>query len=278
MTDAYDNGPIAMDKDASCVRSASHSYFTTALGGLVTNAVRMQQVSSVLDLGCSEGAWVLDLARTYPRIRVTGIDKDKAALDEAARFARFHGISNATFAAMDVTSTLDFGDNAFDLIHMRATQFLYDPHFDNILTQCTRVLRPGGWLNLIEFELGATSSIAFDRVLRLFNDTIRKKMSHGSPSVSNVAQLYDVLLSADFLDVSYTVHAVDFSPINSIGARAFLDEVFLALRVTESLVCRQNALSEGTYDALLSQAYEDMTQPDTCGFGYLLSVVGCKNG
>lgn len=266
-----------VDKDV-CVRSASHAYFTTALGGLVTNAVKMQHVSAVLDVGCSEGNWVLDLARKYPKLHVIGIDEDENALGAATRFARFHGISNATFLAMDATSALDFRDNTFDLVHMRATQFLYDPHFSTILAECTRILRPGGWLNIIEFEQGATSSPAFDRLLRLFNDTVRKKISRGNSGIETAAQLYDMLLNKYFLDVSYTVHPVDFSPINILGVRAFLDEVFLALRVTKSFVCRQNAMPVSEYDALLAQASEDMIQPDTCGYGYLMSVVGCKNG
>lgn len=35
-----------------------------------------------------------------------------------------------------------------------------------------------------------------------------------------------------------------------------------------------------TFEAasLLAQAQEDMKRPDTCGYGYLISAVGCKNG
>ncbi len=267
-----------VDKDDACVRSASHAYFTTALGGLVTNAVKMTQVSAVLDVGCSEGGWVLDLARTYSKLRVTGIDKDENALSAATRFAHFHGMSNARFLTMDVTSGLNFRDNTFDLVHMRTTQLLYDPYFKNILAESTRILRPGGWLNLIEFEPGATSSLAFDCLLRLFNDTVRKKIARGTSDVETAAQLYDMLLHEYFVDVSYTVHAVDFSPMNILGVRAFLDEVFLALRITKDFVCRHNAVPVVEYETLLAQAYKDMAQPDTCGYGYLLSVVGCKNG
>ena len=89
---------IDADKDEKCVRSASHHHFTTALGGLISNAVKMQEVSTVLDVGCSEGNWVLDLARQYPKLHVTGIDLDNHSLAASTRFARFHGISNANFA------------------------------------------------------------------------------------------------------------------------------------------------------------------------------------
>ena len=270
-----------VEKDADCVRSASHQYFTTISGGLVTNAVNMQQVSAVLDVGCSEGGWVLDLARQYPRIHVTGIDMDERALSESTRFARFHGISNATFLSMDATASLRFKDNAFDLVHMRAAQFLYDSRFNGIMREFTRILRPGGWINFVEFEPGATSSLAFDRLLHLFIHTIhtaRKKPSDEAPNVGTAAQLYDILLNAYFLDVSYTVHAVDFSPINILGAKAFVDEVLLAIRNVRAMVCRLNDISPAEYDTLLAQAQEDMKRPDTCGYGYLISAVGCKNG
>ncbi len=269
------------DKHEYCARAASHQYFTTVLGGLVSRVIKMQEVSTVLDVGCSEGSWVLDLARQYPRIHVTGVDVDEAALDEARRFARFYGVSNATFGRMDVTLPLYFKNNAFDLVHMRTAQFLYDARFDGILEELTRILRPGGWLNLIEFEPGATSSIAFDRLLHLFIHTIhtaRKKPSSEAPNVGTAAQLYDVLLNAYLLDVSYTVHAVDFSAANTLNAKAFIDEVLLAIRSVKAIVCRLNAISSVDYDALLTQAYEDMRRLDACGYGYLISAVGCKNG
>lgn len=269
------------DKDADCVRSASHQYFTTVLGGLVANVVKMQQVSAVLDVGCSEGGWVLDLARQYPRIHVMGIDMDEHALSASALFARFHGISNATFLPMDATASLRFKDNAFDLVHMRAAQFLYDSRFDGIMQEFTRILRPGGWINFIEFEPGATSSLAFDRLLHLFIHTIhtaRKKPSEETSNIGTAVQLYDILLDAYFLDVSYTVHAVDFSLTNILGAKAFVDEVLLAICNVKALVCRLNAISPTEYDTLLAQAQEDMKRPDTCGYGYLISAVGCKNG
>ncbi len=269
----------AADKDANCVRSASHQHFTTALGCLINNMVRMQEVSTALDVGCSEGSWVLDVARQYPRLHVTGIDMDERALDDSTRFVRFNGISNVTFRRMDATASLEFENNTFDLVHMRTAQFLYDSRFDGIMNELTRVLRPGGWLNLIEFEPGATSSAAFDRILNLFIHTIHT--ARKNPDASNVgtaAQLYDILLNAYLLDVSYTVHAVDFSPANSLSAKAFIDEVLLAIRSVKTFVCRLNSIPPTDYDALLAQAHEDMMRPDACGYGYLISAIGCKNG
>ena len=190
-------------------------------------------------------------------------------------------MSNATFLPMDVTTSLRFKDNTFDLVHMRAAQFLYDSRFDSIMREFTRVLRPGGWLHLVEFEPGATSSLAFDQLLHLFIHTIhtaRKQTSDETPNVGTAAQLYDILLNAYFLDVSYSVHAVDFSPINILGAKAFVNEVLLAIRNVKSLICRLNAISEVEYDALLVEAQADIMRPDTCGYGYLISAVGCKNG
>ena len=272
---------IDADKDADCVRSASHQHFTTALGGLVSNVVRMQEVSSALDVGCSEGNWVLDVGSQYPKLHVTGIDLDEHSLIESTRFARFHGISNVTFRHMDATAALRFENNAFDLVHMRSAQFLYDSRFDGIISELTRILRPGGWLNLIEFEPGATSSIAFDRILRLFIHTIHTARKNTSDAMSNVgaaAQLYDILLNAYLLDVSYTVHAVDFSPANTLSAKAFIDEVLLAIRGVKTIVCRLNPITGDDYDALLIQAHKDMMRPDACGYGYLISAIGCKNG
>ena len=97
-------------------------------------------------------------------------------------------------------------------------------------------------------------------------------------NVGTAVQLYDILLNAYLLDVSYTVHAIDFSPVNTRTARAFVDEVLLAMRGVKATVCRLNSITTADYDALLAQASEDMMRPDVCGYGYLISAIGCKNG
>lgn len=268
-------------KDKSSILLASHQYFTTVLGGLVTNEVKMHEVSTVLDVGCYEGSWVLDLARQYPRTHVIGIDIDQHALSEATRFARFHGMSNATFLPIEARASLPFRNNQFDLVHLRSPRFLYDASFDGIMEEFTRILRPGGWLHLIGFEPGATSSLAFDRLLHLFIHTMHTvwhKTSAKKLAIESTAHLYDILLNNYFLDVSYTVHAVDFSPTNILGAKACVNEVLFVFGTVKSLVCNYNGVSAEEYEALLTQAHEEMMRPDMCGYGYLLSTVGCKNG
>ncbi len=258
-----------------CSRIASHRYFTAIQGGLVPNTVSMQEVQRVLDVGCSEGGWVLDLARKYPRIHITGIDADEHIVNEATRYARFHGMSNVAFLYHDATTSLPFKTRTFDFIHARSARFLYMPQRAEALTELLRTLRPGGWLNLVEFEQSATSSLAFDRVIRLFLQMVQ---SAYPSSVGIATRLYELLLNEYLLDVSYTVHAVDFGSYNTLGAKAFLDEVFLALRNVKPIVCCKNALASATYDALLEEAAEDLQRPDACCFGYLLSATGRKDG
>ena len=268
-------------KKDPCSHIASHQYFTALLGGLVSNAVNMREVQHVLDIGCSEGGWVLDMARQYLHIHVTGIDSDEQILREAARQARFHGISNVTFLQQDATGSLPFKLRTFDLIHARSAKFLYTSERANVIEELLRVLRPGGWLNLVEFERSATSSIAFDRLMHLFLQMIQLSTPTSAGTASPVgiaADLYGLLMNAYLLDVSYSVHAVDFNAYNTLGARAFLDEVFLALRNVKAPVCRLNALTPAAYDTLLARAYEDLQRPDACGFGYLISATGRKDG
>lgn len=281
MTNPQSRFQDGTDKGEFCSRVASQRYFTALLGGLVANVVRMQEVHTVLDVECHEGGWVLDLAHQYPRIQVTGIDASEHTLNEATRFARFHGISNATFLHMDATTSLHFKKNTFDLVHMRTAQFLSVSQWASIIEELVRVLRPGGWLHLVDFEHGATSSIAFDHLMKLFTQTIRavrQGVSLTASTTGTSAQLYGLLLDAYLLDVSYTVHAVDFNASNTLGAKAFLDEVLLAIRNVKAVVCCRNPIQPAEYDILVAQAYEDMMRSDACGYGFLISAVGCKDG
>ncbi len=55
----------------------------------------------VLDAGCGDGAWALDLAVAHPDWRLVGLDWNAASIERATAAARSRGLGNVTFDCGD---------------------------------------------------------------------------------------------------------------------------------------------------------------------------------
>ena len=107
-------------------------------------ALRLFNKSSrerLLDIGCHNGALTARVRDYLGATDAWGVDIDSTIMEEA----RDKGIK-ATFANLD-EAPLPFGDSAFDCVHAGdVLEHVFSP--DNILRECHRVLRPGGYVVL----------------------------------------------------------------------------------------------------------------------------------
>lgn len=98
----------------------------------------------ILDLGCGTGEITARLARLYPQARIVGVDILEGNLALARRENAAAGITYETGDAF----ALRFADASFDLVVCRHMSQAV-PHFDRVLDEITRVLKPRGWLHLL---------------------------------------------------------------------------------------------------------------------------------
>lgn len=263
-------------------QSIQHHYFTAALGGLVARVIPMDEVQKVLDVGCGPGSWAIDMAKQYPRVHVTGIDIDEPALRDARLQGYWSGNRRLSFLSMDATKLLAFADGTFDLVYMRNAAFLRGDLWRCALEEIVRVSRPGGWVNLVEYEPGLTSSDAFNLLTNLHRQAMRSYTSHAEVAPSFVirpaAHLYYLLLETGLLEVSYTVHALDFGSSASLGTREYIEQLLATALRVKPFICRLNLIKPRKYDKLMMTARQEMMHPNACGYAYLISATGCKNG
>jgi ubiquinone/menaquinone biosynthesis C-methylase UbiE len=106
--------------------------------------------SHLLDVGCGSGALSLGLAAEAGR--VTGVDLDKADLDEARAHARRLGIRNTEFREGDAYA-LDLPDNHVDAVFAHSVLEALERPGD-ALREMVRVLKPGGLLGVASVEYG----------------------------------------------------------------------------------------------------------------------------
>lgn len=98
----------------------------------------------ILDLGTGTGSWVLDMAEDFPQAEIIGVDLSPIQPNWAP--------PNCKFFVDDIESDWTFTpDESFDFIHAR-TLAGGIADWDRLIRQAAAHLRPGGWLEVQEFD------------------------------------------------------------------------------------------------------------------------------
>jgi len=155
---------------------AQAEYFRTSL---IPRGLDYRPLERVLEIGCGAGAVLGVLARTFPGVRLAGLDRERAQIDYAREHLRRMDV--AAELAVGDAAELPWPDASFD--HVFAMWFL--EHLREpapILAEARRVLRPGGSIALTEtdYELVAVHPSSPD-VEALFRAQHEHFARHGQP-------------------------------------------------------------------------------------------------
>ncbi|KAL2200433.1 S-adenosyl-L-methionine-dependent methyltransferase, partial [Corynascus similis CBS 632.67] len=105
----------------------------------------------ILECGSGSGAWALEVAEQYPECEVIGIDIYPYPVPEDIP-------PNLEFQVDDLNSPSTFPSNYFDLVHSRMMAGgIHANRWMNYLSDILRVLRPGGWCQMVEIYFNAQS-------------------------------------------------------------------------------------------------------------------------
>jgi ubiquinone/menaquinone biosynthesis C-methylase UbiE len=113
--------------------------------------------ADVLDVGTGPGVLLVELARSRPDLKLTGIDLSADMVASATRNLQPFG-ERATVRVGDVTS-LPFPDGSFDLIVSSLSLHHWD-HPEAAVPELARVLRPGGQVCIYDFPFAPFDQLA----------------------------------------------------------------------------------------------------------------------
>ncbi len=246
------------------------------------DAVRhLVNIGTALDLACGTGTWAMDRAREYPGCFVNGIDISKRMIKYAQVQAQANGIENVSFQVGDVLKPLPFEDNHFHCVYARLINgFVPRDSWPALLAECWRVLKPGGYIRLIEPtrpECNKPASTKFSAMAAQMGVRIGVSFSPDGQQFGVCNMLPHLLLKAGFTIVAHDSRCIDYSWWSD-DHPIWCDNVAAVLRqIPKALAAQKRPASEiAEAEHLVAQALAEMDEPDFCALIFFLSVVGRK--
>jgi SAM-dependent methyltransferase len=106
----------------------------------------LERPERILDVGCGTGLWAYELCVEYQEALVVGLDLQPSKPERPANFR---------LVRANLLSGLPFPDGSFDFVHQRLLMAGVPlKSWAAVVADLVRVLRPGGWLQLVETAPG----------------------------------------------------------------------------------------------------------------------------
>jgi ubiquinone/menaquinone biosynthesis C-methylase UbiE len=273
------------DGEITSIMSAlqfQHKLFLREMNGeLLPTSLPLENVQTVMDFICGPGSWGMEFSKKHPEKQIYGVDISQRIIDHALGNAASLKSPNLTFQAVDRRRPLPFPDNQFDLIHLQNGTSLFTlEQWPVIMREMARLLKPGGWLNLVDFEMGPASQPALDRVLT-FLGQILAKMNRSTAADGKTPLTGSTLgprrMSQQFFtDIGYELYPVDLGGWNNPVGRAYLAWSVVRPEMIFYLAERTGTSHKDELEALLREMQRELRQIGFCGVGMLLSSFGRK--
>lgn len=282
-------------------RQLTHLLIKAMGGGLPANQLDASQIHTALDVSCGAGGWVVDVAKTYPAIHITGIDAREQALASAQHHAQAEGLCNAHFIMQDL-HTLDmscFPSTSFDLINLMVlAPALLTLDYQLLVHRLVPLCRPGGMLRWTEMEFPMTSSPAFEQLAGLTLCALQAAGHSFIPlSLQAITEVYDTwrreegkpvippqrrhlgitplmgqwLRKAGYQHIRHFPTAIEVSTGTTAHSH-FARQVAVFGRRILPFLLTQGVTTEADAELLLAQVEEELQEERFCGLCMMLTV------
>lgn len=252
--------PVASQDETERLRIQA-DFIGRMQGGPLTEQPDPSVFRRVLDIGCGTGNWLIDLARDYPEMtELVGVDISQKRIDFATEQAKRAGVGDRVhFQVMDALRSLDFADDAFDLVNARfAMSFMRTWDWPKLLTEMGRVVRQGGTIRLVETLMQRANMPGFNQFWQ-FGIEAARQSGHLTADIESIGALFPRLLLEQS---SYVPQVREIAATYRPGDPDFpllVEDMRLLVAVSEAHLKKWLAV-EG-YRALVAQINRELADP-----------------
>jgi ubiquinone/menaquinone biosynthesis C-methylase UbiE len=253
--------------------------YTRYEGGIFPERDHLNGITSVLDVACGPGGWVLEVARLHPNIDVTGGDIDPRMITSAQDRAHHLRLPNAHFVQMDIRQPSLLPEHSTDVINGRFLQGVLDTQAWMLFMKgCQRTLRPGGTLRLTEAAFAESNSADFNRLTSLLASAFfasGRSFSIDGQSLGLVYILGQLMRDAGYHAIRSRAWSIDYS----YGTDAY-DAMFEHHRIAYSphvlgpYIVQSGVISDGEYQRIYGRAMNAFASTSFAAASYFATIVG----
>ncbi|RUS12979.1 S-adenosyl-L-methionine-dependent methyltransferase [Endogone sp. FLAS-F59071] len=225
----------------------------------------LNEGSRVLDVGCGPGYWALEVAHDFPMTDVYGIDL-VATYPAAIRPANTH------FYIGNIVEGLAFPDNFFDFIQMRTFIAALRMHeWPLAIKEIMRLLKPGGWVQLVEpdeklWRLNAESNVFYNSLLAI--------ASNAGLDLSVAKRIPGMMRSQGFERVDNPRTSIPIGPWRGQLGQMMADDLTEGFIGATQLFAPALELTTDEYERLVRKMVDDCNQCTSYHNWY--GNIGCK--
>ncbi|KAK4166017.1 S-adenosyl-L-methionine-dependent methyltransferase [Cladorrhinum sp. PSN259] len=162
----------------------------------------------ILECGSGSGAWAIEVAEEYPECEVIGIDINPYPVPEDIP-------PNVDFQVDDLNSPSTFPSNYFDLVNSRMMAGgIHRNRWANYMSDILRVLRPGGWCQMVEIYFNAQSdngTLTENHALQVWSQSYMQSLQpYKDPRAP--LRLQNLMTQAGFVEVESRLITLPLNP------------------------------------------------------------------
>jgi SAM-dependent methyltransferase len=246
-----------------------HHFYRLILRG--NYCAPLRQPRMILDVACGTGIWGREMAREFPQTQVINFDIDRAPVDAALQRLGPTGQipANFRFLEADAFQPFPFEPGLFDFTHARLIgSFTPVARWPDVVAEMIRVTRPGGYVELVDFEIGQSPSQA----VMALGEAMGRLMTARGLHPGSAPYLAGYLRQAGLEGVRERRAIVGGGPRGSREQGLLITDILATFANLQPLVVKVGVLSDADYTALLERAREEARAlgawlPIVCAFG-----------
>lgn len=247
--DYVENSPYVLPKDEQEIDRLDLQHYVYRYMIRNNYLAPIKNPGRVLDVGCGTGRWAIEIAKSFPAADIVGLDILKPTLDATQR------PRNVLFLQRDVLKGLPFTEQTFDYTHMRfLVGALPISDFQNVVNEMSRVIKPDGWVELVEPGTLNNAGIGLQTLWNwLMELGSRRNIDFGGKK-----RLDGFLREAGLINIAYkevTFPLGDYA--GQVGHLAAKNVLMLVEAVRSPIIALKIATA-ADYDMMLSRAKAEM--------------------
>jgi len=251
---------------------------TTGMRGILPEQDDPAIFSSVLDVACGTGGWLIEAAKTYSTMtKLIGVDISTNMIEYACFCAEREQVDNrVTFRVMDTLRMLEFPKDSFNLVNMRfGVSWLRTWDWAKLLAEFQRVTMKRGIIRITESDVVQNNSPALTHFISALQQALYNAGHFYRPEKDGItSELVPLMVQHGLEHIQTRKNLLTYRAGTPEGQH-FIEDMHHLFHTVRPYIQKWAPIPDD-HDTLSQQAVKEMQQPDFVATLQLLTAWGTR--